>query len=414
MDAVNFHLQLQPYQQYTLSNGVEVYAIDAGTEEVLQIEWVFDAGNWYEQKNLTAALTNFLLKNGTASKSAFEINEHFEYYGAYLNRNCGSEQANVSLHCLTKHIQELLPVVKEILTEASLLQSEKDIAVQNMKQKLDINLKKGSFVAGREIEVSLFGANHPYGRFSRHEDFDAITQEDILQFYNQFYREGHFRIFVAGKLPVGLEPLLNKYFGDMPNKPVATNNYIIQPGSQRKIRTINDENSSQGSIRLARAFGNRHHPDFQKAYVLNIVFGGYFGSRLMTNIREEKGYTYGIHSYLMGNMADNAWMISTEAGRDVCEATIEEVYKEMQLLREELIPEDELMLVKNYIIGSILGDLDGPFQIIARWKNIITNDLNKDYFDQWIANIKTVTATDLQSLANKYLQPKDFYELVVV
>lgn len=142
VDAVNFNLKLQPYQKYILNNGVEVYAVNAGTEDVMLVEWVFDAGNWYEEKNLQAAVTNHLLKNGTSQKSAYDITEHFEYYGSYLNRNCFAETSNISLHCLTKHLNELLPVVREIITDAVIPQSEMNIAIQNMKQKLDVNLKK--------------------------------------------------------------------------------------------------------------------------------------------------------------------------------------------------------------------------------------------------------------------------------
>lgn len=411
---VNFNLQLQPYQKYILNNGVEVYAIDAGTEEVLQIEWVFDAGNWYEQKNLVAAVTNYLLKNGTHQKSALEINEHFEYYGAYLNRHCGAEFATLTLHCLTKHTEMLLPVVREILSEAALLQTEMDIAIQNMKQKLDINLKKSSFVAGRLIDAYLFGGEHPYGRFSRHEDFDKLTRDDLVAFYNQYYKEGSFKIFIAGKLPPHLSTVLNQYFGDFKNATPNTIVHAATPAQEKKHRVVNDANSSQGSIRMARPFGNRHHPDFLNAQVLNVLFGGFFGSRLMMNIREDKGYTYGIHSYLLGNRKENGWMITTEAGRDVSEVTIEEVYKEMHRLREEPIDEEELMLVKNFMMGTILGDLDGPFQIIGRWKNIILNELDNDYFNRYISHIKSISAKTLQQTAEKYLIPEDFYELIVI
>jgi len=134
----------------------------------------------------------------------------------------------------------------------------------------------------------------------------------------------------------------------------------------------------------------------------------------MSNIREEKGYTYGIHSYIQNHIQDSAWLISTEAGKDVCEATVEEVYKEMELLREELIDEEELSLVRNYLIGSILGDLDGPFHIIGRWKNIVLNNLDEKYFYDSITAIKTVSAEELQALSEKYLKAEDFYELIVI
>src|SRR5205085_6217299 len=156
--------------------------------------------------------------------------------------------------------------------------------------------------------------------------------------------------------------------------------YIAQPALQKKSRVSNDPNGVQGAIRIGRPFPNRHHPDFKKVMVLNNIFGGFFGSRLMGNIREEKGYTYGIYSYLQNHIQQSAWVISTEAGKDVCEATIEEVYKEMKLIKEDLVEEEELLLVKNYMMGTNLGDIDGPFQIIARWKNLILNDLDESYF----------------------------------
>jgi predicted Zn-dependent peptidase len=170
----------------------------------------------------------------------------------------------------------------------------------------------------------------------------------------------------------------------------------------------------QGAVRLGTPFPDRRHPDFLKTQVLNNLFGGFFGSRLMSNIREDKGYTYGIHSYLQNHMQQTAWMISTEAGRDVCEPTIVEVYKEMEILRNELVDDEELLLVRNYMMGSLLGDLDGPFQIINRWKNIILNGFDESYFYRSIDTIKTVSAKELQELANKYLVPEKFYELVVV
>ncbi len=414
VDAVNFKLQLKQAEKFVLKNGVEVYAVDAGAEEVLAVEWVFSAGNWFEEQNLVAATTNFLLRNGTSTKSAFQINEYFEYYGSYLNRACYNETSTITLHCLSKHIKELLPSVRELITDSVMPQEELDIYKQNMKQRLKVNLKKSDFVAGRLVDVYLYGEKHPYGKFSKLEDFDVLNREQLLEFYKKYYQQGKLVMFVAGKLPADIASLLDQYFGDLPNNPVSLHDILAQPAAERKYRITNDEAGVQGSVRIARPFPNRHHPDFMKVMVLNTLFGGFFGSRLMSNIREEKGYTYGIHSFIQNHIHDTAWMISTEAGKDVCEATIEEVYKEMKLLREELVKEDELLLVRNYMMGSILGDLDGPFQIMGRWKNIVLNNLTEQYFYDSIHTIKTISAEELQFLAQKYLQPEDFYELVVI
>ena len=417
-NAVDFDLTLKPYEKFVLDNGVEVYAINAGEEEVVQVEWIFYAGNSHESQNLVAAATNHLIKNGTTTKSAFEINEHFEFYGSYLNRHCHNETANITLHALSKHLPVLLPVVQEIITDACFPKTELEIFQQNSKQRLAVSLLKCDFVANRQIDVLLYGKDHPYGKYSSMQDYDALTTEMLLDFHNKHYRNGKCIIFIAGKLPADFVTLLNNNFGNLAlskpqiNIPPAIK---VQPVDEaRKSKIINDVNGVQGAIRIASHFPNRHHPEFKEVQVLNTLYGGYFGSRLMSNIREEKGYTYGIHSYLASHFEQSAWTITTEAGREVCDATITEVYREMQVLRNELVDDEELMLVRNYLLGSLLGDLDGPFHIINRWKSYILNGLGEDYFYAATDTIRHITPTRLQELANKYLQPENFYELVVI
>ena len=417
-DAIEFQLELPPYERHVLANGVEVYAIDLGNVDVLMLSWVFDAGNSHEKKNLVAAAASTLLKNGTSRRNAFDINEHFEYYGAHLGRASHHETADITLHCLNKHVKELLPVVAELFTDSVYPQEELEIYKKNGQQRLQVNLKKAEFVAGRLIDAYLYGPEHPYGRYSQLEDYQALEQEEIKAFYRQYYQNGACRIFVAGKLPAGLIQQLEEHFGSLPlhapGKDSGAMASTIIPATQKKYNIVNDPNGVQASIRIARNFPNRHHPDFQKVQVLNNVFGGFFGSRLMTNIREDKGYTYGIYSYLVNNRQESALLISTEAGKDVCAATIEEVYKEMLLIQEEPIEEEELQMARNFAIGTILGDLDGPFHVAGRWKNILLNGLDGNYFNEGIRIVKTITPEELQQLAKKYLDPAGFFELVVV
>lgn len=414
-DAVEFDLSLKRCSKFSMSNGAPVYYINDGTEEVALVELVFNAGNSYENKNLVAAATNYLLKNGTSTKTALEINEHFEYYGAHLNRSCHNESAILTLHCLSKHLKELLPVIREIITDSVFPEQELDIFKQNSIQKLSVNLQKCDFVANRLIDQYLYGSQHPYGRVSNVPDLKAISREDPVTFFENFYRKSKCIIFAAGKLPEDFENLVNECFGDIfLNEKIPSIDHKREIASEKKTRVINDPKGVQGSIRIARPFPSRHHPDFKKAAVLNSLFGGFFGSRLMSNIREEKGYTYGIHSFVENHINDSAWVISTEAGKDVCEATVEEVYKEMKILREELVDDEELLLVKNYMMGGMLGDLDGPFHVISRWKSLVLHGLDENYFYDAINTIKNVSATELKDLANKYLMPEDFFELVVI
>jgi len=414
-DAIDFDIQLKPYQKFALDNGVEVYAFEGGSQEVLLVDMVFDAGNTYEEKNWVAAATNFLLKNGTSTKTSFEITDAFEFYGAHLNRTCTNETATVTLHCLTKHFEEVIPLMGEIISQATFPEKEITILKQNQIQRLLLNLKKGDFIANRLIDEYLFGFEHPYGKYSVEQDYKNINREDLVAFYDKYYKQGKCVIFIAGKFPSNIEALLNKHIGQLAlnKKEIKEQIHPIVSATQKKYSIVNDAASVQGSIRLARPFPNRHHPDFPAAQVLNNIFGGFFGSRLMSNIREDKGYTYGIHSYLQNYKHAGAWMVNTDAGKDVCKATIEEVYKEMKKLRETLVEPDELKLVKNYMLGALLGDLDGPFQIISRWKSYLLNDLTADYFYNTIKVVREVQPEQILALANTYLKEEDFYELVV-
>lgn len=414
-DAIDFKITLKPYTKFLLSNGAPVYYINDGTEEVAMIEFIFDAGNVFENKNTIATATNYLLKNGTVHKNAFEITEFFEYYGAYLNRKCNNETASITLHCLSKHLKELLPVIRDLITEATFPENELEIFKQNSIQRLSVNLMKCDFVANRLIDQYLYGSDHPYGKVSNREDIEAIQKEDLVSFYKKYYLQSRCRVFAAGKLPGDFEQLLEAQFGDLAlHAEILTPMHTRKPAAEKKYFISNDENGVQGAIRIGRPFPARKHPDFKKAVVLNTLFGGYFGSRLMANIREEKGYTYGIHSFLENHLYESSWIISTEAGKKVCEATIEEVYKEMELLRDEPVNEEELLLVKNYMMGLNLGYIDGHFQIISRWKSLILHDLDENYFYDSIQTIKEITSDELQELSNKYLQPGDFYELLVI
>jgi predicted Zn-dependent peptidase len=320
------------------------------------------------------------------------------------------------LHCLEKHVAALLPVIREILTEAAFPAQEVDIYRQNKKQQLAVNLQKCDFVANQHIDKYLFGQYHPYGRYSTIEAVDALDRDSLLAFYRNHYGLRGCRIFVGCKVPAGFVALVNRLFGQEGSggQQPLQQDYPLQPALEKKYRLVNDPDGVQGAIRIARAFPNRYHPDVPKMKVLNTVLGGYFGSRLMANIREDKGYTYGIFSGLYLYQKAGSLQISTEAGRDVCEAAVGEVFKELELLCREPVPAEELSLVRNYMIGSTLGDLDGSFKVIRRWKSLILAGLDEQYFNDSIRAIKTVTAEELQALAQRYFLPDEFYDLVVI
>jgi predicted Zn-dependent peptidase len=415
--AVEFDLPLKPYEFHQLNNQVPVYLINGGTQEVFELCLAFPAGSWYEKQNLIAQAVGALLKNGTSAHTALELNELIEYYGASLKVQVSHEHAMVNLHGLTRHLTALLPVLYEIVADATFPASEVELFNANRKQQLAVSLRKSDFVATRLIDAYLYGKDHPYGRYSNMEDYDQVTSASLHEFYKRHYASNRCKIFFSGKVDASHVAELNKVFGaaqwnEQPE--VARPVFEIAPVAEKHHRVINDETGVQGAVRVARLFPARPHPDFAPMIVLNTVMGGYFGSRLMSNIREEKGYTYGIYSAQYNLREHSALNIQTDAGRDVCEATITEVFKELDDLKEQLIDEEELLLVKNYLLGNMLGDLDGPFQIAQRWRNLILNGFDADLFYRNIEIYKSVTPEALLELARKYYNREDFYELIVV
>jgi predicted Zn-dependent peptidase len=279
-----------------------------------------------------------------------------------------------------------------------------------------VNLRQCEFVANQHIDALLFGETHPYGRFSKKENIEALQRDDLVTFFRDNYNLANAQIFMAGKVGEKEVNGINDVFGKIPVIKTETKPELFATPAlaERMYRVNNDPNGVQGAVRIGRIFPNRHHPDYSPMVVLNTLFGGYFGSRLMSNIREDKGYTYGIYSSLSPEVNGGSMVIHTETGRDVVEQAIKEVYHEMEVLCNEAVSEDELLLVKNYLLGGLLGDLEGPFSILQRWRTLILNGFTEDYFNNNIRIYKTVTAKELQALAQKYFSAKDFYEVVVI
>lgn len=415
-DAIEFNYVLPPINTRKLDNGLPLYWLNAGVQNVVEIDWVFPAGQWYEPKQGVAQAVGGLLKNGTGTRTAQEINEALEFYGASLRVKPGNDHATVSLFTLTKHLPQLLPIVSDVLTECIFPQEEIDIYKQNVIQRLMVSLRECEFIANQKIDAHLFGEQHPYGRFSQKERIEAITREDLVDFYKKAYNLAGVKMFMAGNIGERETEWVNEVFGKVQLKEEGAYNpvYEIQTSNERKHFITNDDKGVQGAIRIGRLFPNRHHPDFAPMVVVNTLFGGYFGSRLMSNIREDKGYTYGIYSSASPLQHGGSLIVHTEVGRDVIASAIKEIYHEMDTICNELVSDDELLLVKNYLLGNLLGDLDGPFHIIQRWRTLILNGLDADHFNRNVEIYKSVTPAQVQQLAQKYLDKDSFHEIVVV
>ena len=415
VDAVDLDVNLLPVNKYLLKNKVPLYFLREGAEEVVNVEWVFNAGNLYEDQDNVSLATCNLLKNGTSTMSAYQLTEKLEYYGAFFQVSFGHETITLSLSCLSRHLQNLLPIVREIICDSIFSDEELEIYKQNALQRLTVNKQKSEYVADNLMNEVIFGATHPYARSQSEENIAALTRDAILSFFKKFIAKGYCRIFAVGELPQDFESSMDLLFGDLDFKSDMEVPLInINESPERIISMVIDDKGIQGAVRMCRPFPGRNHQDFMAVSVLNTLFGGYFGSRLMNNIREEKGYTYGIYSYIQSHREVGAWLITTEAGKDVCAATIKEVYNEMNISCNELVDMEELSLVKNYLLGIYLSQIDGPFKIMARWKSLILKDWDEKHFYETIQVIKSITPQEIQLLAQKYFVAGYFKEIVVI
>lgn len=414
---LDFDFQLPSFNLFQLSNGIPVYYMSHPDCIAVQIEWTFEAGLWHESQAGIAQAAGRLLKNGTALSSELEINEKLEYLGASLRVVVNNDYTHITLMTLDKHLPSLLPIVKEIITLAQFDVNEVNLFIQNAKKALEINIRKNDFVANRLIEEQLFGIAHPYGRYMVAEDYDRILPEHLRHFHKTLYRYDNCKIFIAGGFRDEDQQLLNNVFGkelwNDSKTPVEKIGYSIQSTLDRQIFHEIDGQNVQSAIRLARHTIHRDDKDYLTLQFLNIIFGGYFGSRLMSNIREDKGYTYGIYSYLASHRHNSYLTITTEVDHQLTDATIHEIHHEMNMLSQELIPEEELSMAKNYVLGSLVGDMDGVFSLMQLWKSLILQGNDGLYFDHRIKTFKGLTSEDLQTIAKQYMRPEDYYLTVV-
>ncbi len=407
-------VSLLPVQAYTLDNGVPVYTINAGAQPITRVEWVFEAGGWDEHLPNVSTFTLRMLNEGTQKYTGAELAEFFDQYGSFLELNASSDRSTVTLYALRKHLPVLLPRIQELLQEATFPEGELEVQRNIALQTLQVNEEKTSFLASRGFRESLFGKDHPYGRNQNQANLKAFKREDLVSFY-QNHIVGHtFQVFISGQVDEREVALLNEVFGQQELLPQPKRQSFEVPAISHDAGTVLIElpEKTQSTIRLGRRIINRIHPDYYKAMVTNEIFGGYFGSRLMKNIREEKGFTYGIYSQ-MNNFAEASQLvIGTDVNKEFTTQTLEEIRKELERLQTELVPEDELQTAQNYMIGQFIGSLNTPFEIADRHKVRILNKLPDDYHLRFIERIRAVTPEDVLATAQTYFQWNDLIEVV--
>lgn len=395
---------LEPKVQH-LDNGLPVFSIDAGAQDLLKVELVFSAGT-ANDKTLTASSTFKLLTEGTSKRTAAEIAESVDFYGAHIQNEVSHDESSLSLFTLNKHLGNTTGTLSEVYTEPSFPEREVETYALKSQQEMLVNQEKVSYLASKAFSATLFGAQHPYGRSAEVSDYESLNRKRLSDFHQQYIQHRVRYILVSGKLNDQTLVELNAHFGQTSRLDAAEHVIVLKKPKEQRVH-IEKVNAVQNAVRIGRVLFSRTHADFVGMQMLCTVLGGYFGSRLMANIREDKGYTYGINAGLVSLKSSGYLSISTEVGDSVCDAAINEIYFEIERLRKDLIPTKELELVRNYMLGSVLKSIDGPFNIASKWKGYIKHNLGMEAHHDLIRQIKTMTPEQLRILANKYLQREE-------
>jgi zinc protease len=355
-----------------------------------------------------------LLSDGTKNYSAQELAEKLDFYGSHIDYSIDRDHAVVSAFCLEKYLYQTIELLKDIVLYPNFDEHEFETYRQKRKSSMAIDKAKVMYQAREQFAAALYGKDTPYGSYAEPEDYDVLSSEDLKSFHRERYLNQGALLFVSGMVDEKVVADVAREFDTVirhntADAPIVNLSELPAPSNI----FIQKDDAVQSAVRMGRVLFSRNHPDYSGMQVLTTILGGYFGSRLMTNIREDKGYTYGIFSSLVSMQESGYLTISTEVGCSVTNPTIEEVVKEMQRLRTEKVGEEELSLVVNYMVGEMLRMLDGPFSIVDAILDLYQSELPIIFISQHFERVKSITADELFELAERYLDPKDYSEIVV-
>jgi predicted Zn-dependent peptidase len=400
--------------KHYLTNGKAIHIIEQGLPELVRFEAIFDAGSVKDQNPILPDITNAMLDEGTERHSSKELAEKLDFLAANLNLNVGKHTASLTVHSLKKHFAEVMELLVEMMTRPKFSENELNIVRQHQYQNYLIRRENTDKLASDRFWEVIFGENHPYGISVKAEDYLKMQPDNLLRFHKEHYRPEEALFLFSGRPDASVNKILEKNL--KPFKPVDSgsfsfNNTDIRPSKQMQHR-VHKKDAVQASLRMGKATINKHHPDYIKLNIVNVLLGGYFGSRLMANIREDKGYTYGIYSSLGSLFASGYFLISAETQHKSVNAAAEEIRNELRKLRTELVSEEELTIVKHYLLGSLLENFDGTDATARSFKSVYFYGLDESWFLKYISELKKITPDEIRETAQKYLQEDSMYEVI--
>lgn len=396
-----------------LPGGTAFFSLYGGTQEVVKLDFSFMAGSWFEHHKLESLMAASMISEGTGGKTAGEIANKLDFYGAQLSSVPYYDNNYVSLLALKKHLPNLVPLLAEIINDASFPEHEFEINRQKRYQRALVDAEKVGLVAQRTFLRTTLGEQHPYAPVASPEAYHAVTIEGARQHYKRHYFSGNATLFASGDVDDSVEKLIDQYFGTQWGTPgLFRENQPDACSAAVKRIFIERVNANQNAVTIGKRVPTQHHPDSAGLKLLTTIFGGYFGSRLMSNLREEKGLTYGIHASVISFVREALFMVHAEVTAEKTEEAVREIFHEMERLCEEPVPESELEPLRSFLLGRMLEDFDGPFARSQSFSSLYEAELPVSYFDTVIQTIRSTTPLQIRELARKYLVPETMYTVV--
>lgn len=377
---------------------------------LVRVDFMFFGAQWLQSHPLQARFAFSQLKEGTSRYEGDVLAETLDYYGATVTTNCSLSYASVTLLCLQRFFGPVYDLVHSMLTEPLYAQDRLELALSQGRTAWQIQHQKVDTLCKEELYRRLFGATHPMGRFATLDDFETVTPDLLHAYHQQYIQPSNMAVLVTGaEIPV--EALQE---GSAPTPTICKTFPIQTDSEEHSFRLESGLPHVQASVRLGCLLPSPNHPDTPLLRLVVTLLGGYFGSRLMSNIREQRGYTYGIYATIFNVPHDNALVIACETATQNADAVVSEVHQELQRLCEEPVGEDELQMVKNYMEGQYSRRFERSFNYPQVLMNLIAAGRTPDDIavDRQIQ--QRATPEDVQRIARQYLRPERFIDCVVV
>jgi len=383
-----------------INSFAKMYWMKAVLDETTRIEFHFNAGTIRGNEKL-AGCVNQLIFSGTPTKTSTQIHEELDGLGVFIDHELGQEVAIVSLYCLRKNAKAATELVIDAIQHVCFQDQEVVDYIREKKQQYLISSEKVNILARREFQKQLFANSATYARQIELKDYDAITVQKLKQFHQEYYLNGLLKVVLVGNMEQDFVDYLQHTVTSIAiaEKPMYEKEFINNKG----LFHVEKEDAVQTAIRIGMPLFNKNHPDFIDFQILQTILGDYFGSRLMSNIREDKGYTYGIGSGISEANYTGYFVIATEVGKEFVSATLNEIKFEIERLQNELVEEIELNLVKNYLLGQLLKHADGPNAMMDLYMSVQLQGLDFEFYTKFIDRVNSITAIELKQIASKYL-----------